>query len=113
MAFGTPDAPVTIRCGLTPPPPTTDRCLSVSKTDEDAGVDWINPEAGSPLLPEHAPSDAWVFLTYGRTPALEVVIPVESGIAQPTAALLAVEPAATLVEAERTCVGATDLIGED
>lgn len=111
VAYGTAEYPITIRCGIEPPPPTTDRCLAVSgdNAKDDASVDWINPEAGSPLLPAHAPKDAWVFLTYGRSPALEVVVPAQAGIDQPAGILVALQSAATVVPAQRECIGPTDV----
>lgn len=56
-AWGAP--PVVLRCGVTPPAPTTDPCLSVE------GVDWVVRQTDA----------ATVFTTYGREPALEVSVP--------------------------------------
>jgi hypothetical protein len=47
------------RCGLPPIGPTTDQCLDVS------GVDWV----------AHRLTDGVRFTTYGRTPAIEVLVP--------------------------------------
>ena len=47
------------RCGLTPTGPTTDQCLDVS------GVDWV----------AHQLTDGVRFTTYGRSPAIEVLVP--------------------------------------
>lgn len=116
MAYGTSEAPITIRCGIAPPPPTTDRCLSVSastsKDGEKDAIDWINPEAGSELIPPHAPDSAWTFLSYGRSPAVEVIVPAETGLEQPTAVLLAMASAVKVVEATKHCVGSTDVVGD-
>ncbi|MCA5893663.1 DUF3515 domain-containing protein [Isoptericola sp. NEAU-Y5] len=62
-AWGEPGAAVTLRCGVTPPGPSAD-CQSV----ESAGgtVDWI-VEAGD--------DGTWRFTTYGREPAVEVLVP--------------------------------------
>jgi len=62
-AWGEPGAAVTLRCGVTPPGPSPD-CQRV----ESAGgaVDWI-VEAGE--------DGTWRFTTYGREPAVEVVVP--------------------------------------
>ncbi|MDO5727745.1 MAG: DUF3515 family protein [Bowdeniella nasicola] len=109
LAYGDPQAPITVRCGIAPPPPTTDRCISVSNENSAAPIDWINPEAGSELLPPTAPSDAWVFLSYGRTPAIEVVIPPQAGIDQPTAVLLALEQGVQIIEPTAACIGAFDV----
>ena len=50
---------IVARCGLAPPAPTADLCIHVD------GVDWIS----------HRLSDGYAFTTYGRTPALEVLVP--------------------------------------
>jgi hypothetical protein len=56
-AWGNP--PIIARCGVTPPGPTTEECLTVND------VDWV----ATPL------TDGTQFVTYGRDPALEVLIP--------------------------------------
>ncbi|WP_168583559.1 DUF3515 domain-containing protein [Gephyromycinifex aptenodytis] len=56
-AWGKP--PIVARCGVRPPAPTTLECLSIDD------VDWIV----EPL------SDGTVFTTFGRDPALEVIVP--------------------------------------
>lgn len=53
------DPAVLWRCGVTPPGPTSDQCLAVD------GVDWI----ASPL------DDGTAFTTYGREPAVQVLVP--------------------------------------
>jgi len=53
------DPPIIARCGLAPIGPTTDQCLQVS------GVDWV----------AHRLTDGVRFTTYGRAPAIEVLVP--------------------------------------
>jgi hypothetical protein len=53
------DPAIIARCGLPPLGPTTDQCLQVS------GVDWV----------AHRLADGVRFTTYGRSPAIEVLIP--------------------------------------
>jgi Protein of unknown function (DUF3515) len=53
------DPAIIARCGLPPIGPTTDQCLEVS------GVDWV----------AHELSDGVRFTTYGRSPAIEVLVP--------------------------------------
>jgi hypothetical protein len=53
------DPPIVARCGKAPPPPTTDPCLDVN------GVDWVLTEL----------DDGAMFTTYGRDPAIEVLVP--------------------------------------
>ncbi|MFI2101832.1 DUF3515 family protein [Isoptericola sp. NPDC019693] len=62
-AWGEPGAAVTLRCGVTPPGPSPD----CQRVESAAGaVDWI-VEAGE--------DGTWRFTTYGREPAVEVVVP--------------------------------------
>ncbi|UNX53867.1 DUF3515 domain-containing protein [Georgenia sp. TF02-10] len=112
---------VTLRCGVSPPGPTTDRCLSIEADgqsvdwiavpDEDAGAGAEDAETEAEA--EDAPDDpagrgGWTFVTYGRIPAVEVVVPVEQAGEQPTAALVELAPAVAVVPAERFCVGPDD-----
>lgn len=53
------DPAVIARCGVTSPGPTTDQCITVS------GVDWV----------QHRLSDGARFVTFGRDPAVEVLVP--------------------------------------
>ncbi|GAA1852398.1 hypothetical protein GCM10009813_12350 [Brevibacterium marinum] len=91
-AWGDPNIAV-VRCGVAPPGPTTDRCVSVSD------VDWISKASEE--------SDTWVFTSYGRTPAVEVLVnrKAESG----NDVLAAISPALSAVKPEARCVGAEDL----
>ncbi|PDQ35986.1 MAG: hypothetical protein B5766_02240 [Candidatus Lumbricidophila eiseniae] len=57
-AWGNP-ASVILRCGETPPGPTTERCINVNS------VDWIIDETDAPH---------YRFTTYGRTPAVQVIV---------------------------------------
>ena len=63
------DPAVIARCGVAPIGPTTDQCLTVS------GVDWV----------AHQLTDGVRFTTYGRSPAIEVLVP---GAYKPEALLL-------------------------
>ncbi|WP_229703215.1 DUF3515 family protein [Microbacterium murale] len=57
-AWGTPSS-VLVTCGLEPPAPTTQQCVSLS------GVDWIVDESETPKLR---------LTTYGRAPAVQVYV---------------------------------------
>ena len=74
------DPAIIARCGALPPGPTTLQCLDV------AGVDWIVEEL----------EDGVSFTTYGRTPAVQVLVPK----AYPTPPLLlpAFAPAVETIE---------------
>ncbi|WP_084105377.1 DUF3515 family protein [Demequina sp. NBRC 110056] len=51
------------RCGVEPPGPTTEQCIAVETPA--AQVDWLMAEQ----------DDAWVAVTFGRSPALELTVP--------------------------------------
>ncbi|MFZ4842121.1 DUF3515 domain-containing protein [Mycetocola saprophilus] len=59
-AWGDPAA-VLLHCGVTPPGPTTDRCVTVD------GVDWVFDDS-------QEKEELFRFTTYGRVPAVEVFI---------------------------------------
>lgn len=102
------DPAVTVRCGVEPPGPTTDRCLNVEAGD-GTSVDWIALGGDDDAL---AGQDrgGWAFVTYGREPAVEVVVPAEQAAGgQPTAFLVDLAGAVSIAPADRHCVGATDV----
>lgn len=71
------DPAIIARCGVASPGPTTDECFTVD------GIDWV----GKTL------SDGYRFVTYGRSPAIEVLIPKKYqgwGVAAFTAAAKAI-----------------------
>jgi hypothetical protein len=68
------------RCGVEPPAPTTQDCITVN------GIDWLV----QPL------DDGTGFVTYGRTPAVQVLVPKE--YAPETFALPALSTAVSQVE---------------
>ncbi len=53
------DPAIIARCGLPMPGPTTDECIVVD------GVDWVARRL----------DDGMVFVTYGRDPAIQVIVP--------------------------------------
>ena len=103
------DPAVTLRCGVEVPGPSTERCITVESGD--TSVDWLALEGDDETVPEHARLEggAWTFVTYGRVPAVEVVVPTERGGDQPTAVLVDLAPAVELTTAERHCVGVGDV----
>lgn len=89
------EVPVVLRCGIEPPGPSPERCIRIEGTTGDV-VDWLALEG----------EDAWVFVTYGRSPAVEVTVPfavIPDG-AQPTTPLVDLGPAIAVTEVERTCL---------
>ncbi|WP_308799498.1 DUF3515 family protein [Agromyces silvae] len=89
-AWGTP-ATVLLRCGVTPPGPTEDRCVSVD------GVDWVIDESDPPR---------YRFTTYGRTPAVEVVV--DNDVVSGTTAITDLSRAVSAIPAERACTTIED-----
>ena len=59
-----PEHSIIARCGVASPGPTQDACIDVN------GVDWVQSPLGK---------DAYRYVTYGRTPALEVLVPSDLG----------------------------------
>ncbi|MEW1675392.1 DUF3515 family protein [Streptomyces noursei] len=55
------DSKVVLRCGMEPPRPTIDPCMTVN------GIDWV-------LIERKSNQDQKTLITYGRSPAVEVVI---------------------------------------
>ncbi|MDN5557993.1 MAG: DUF3515 domain-containing protein [Ruaniaceae bacterium] len=100
---------IILRCGVAPPPPTDERCISVT-SGAGITIDWIDPEPDSELIPAHADVEggAWTFVTYGRVPAIEVVIAAASNVESPADILNALSLPVDRAPAERFCVGATD-----
>ena len=98
LAWGEAAAPVVLRCGVEPLPPTTDTCVTAA--DDRASVDWVAVPG-----PEDADGNAeWTFTTYGRVPAVEVSVPAAVTAVRSTSFLLELGPAIARVEATRTCL---------
>jgi hypothetical protein len=89
-AWGTPAA-VLLRCGVTPPGPTEDRCVSVD------GVDWVIDESDAPRFR---------FTTYGRTPAVEVIV--DNDVVSGTSAITDLSRAVSAIPADGACTTVDD-----
>jgi len=61
-AYGA-SAMITVRCGVTPPGPSTERCVAIDTPS--ASQDWLVTENDT----------SWIAVSFGRSPATEVVIP--------------------------------------
>jgi hypothetical protein len=95
VAWGEPRTPVVLRCGVEPPGPTTDRCVTVD--DGQVAVDWV-------VVPGPEQEDGTADLTmttYGRVPAVEVRIPAAT---RSTDFVVDMGPAVDRVEATRSCL---------
>lgn len=88
LSWGTP--PVVLRCGLAEIGPTTATCLEID------GVDWVvDPDA-----------DPVTAVSYGRSPAVEVLVPAGLGREALPVALVDLGPVATaLPTTGRACIG--------
>lgn len=91
-AFGEPTAAV-VRCGVTPPGPTTDACSSVN------GVDWL-------IRQDEEDGSTWTATTYGRDPAVEVVF--DSTAVASSTLLVELGSAVERIPAERRCLDLAD-----
>ena len=98
-AWGPTDAPLVLRCGVEPPPPSQEQCVEVD--DGTTSVDWLAVPAS-----EGAP---WTFTTYGRDPAVEVLVPAEVEGAAAGSFLVELGPAVAVVEQTRRCLALDDV----
>jgi Protein of unknown function (DUF3515) len=91
-AWGDPTS-VRLRCGVPVPPPTAEfPCVTVD------GVDWLRDAADEPVT---------VFTTYGRDPAVQVII--DGAVVGGEPVLSGLAGAVSQVPAERQCVDVTDV----
>jgi len=96
-AWGEP--PITVRCGVPPPGPTTDRCVTAEDPSGNS-VDWVMSEIGDEAVDENT----WHFTTYGRVPAIEVIVPVEYAGTDATEVLGVLGEYVAHIPATRECV---------
>ncbi|MGI9824011.1 DUF3515 family protein [Agromyces sp. Marseille-Q5079] len=89
-AWGDP-ATVLLRCGVPPLGPTTDRCVSVD------GIDWVIDESQAPK---------YLFTTYGRTPAVEVLV--DNDVVSGTSAISDLSRAVGVIPADGGCTSVED-----
>jgi hypothetical protein len=97
-AWGDPAA-VLLHCGVAVPGPTTDACIALN------GVDWIADESD-------AANDTYRYTTYGRDPAVEVVINAdpETGGVSGTTALIDLTSAVSAIPATAACLAPGDVL---
>ncbi|QOR72754.1 DUF3515 family protein [Ruania alkalisoli] len=99
------DPAITLRCGVQPPGPTTDRCITAEAAN-GTSVDWVVTELGDV-------EGGWQFTTYGRVPAIELTVPVfhagNASDADPTTLLVDLGEAVDIIGAERSCLGLDDV----
>jgi hypothetical protein len=113
-AWGTPSDPVTLRCGVEVPGPTTEQCVTM-ETAGGSSIDWLVRADAEPADDEDASTAAddlatdpgssdWTFVTYGRDPAVEVHVPASVVAERSTSFLDALSAAVSKVEATRSCL---------
>ncbi|WP_022886501.1 DUF3515 family protein [Glaciibacter superstes] len=90
-AWGEPAA-ILLHCGVEVPGPTTLPCKSVN------GIDWIEDDADAPR---------YRYTTYGRTPAIEVVL--DSDVVSGATVLTDLANAVEYVPATGGCLGPQDI----
>lgn len=95
------DPPIMLRCGVPVLGPTTEHCVTV---DSQAGppVDWVMRE------PEDGEVDVLTLTTFGRSPAVEVIVPQEWGGQDHSTILANLAPAVTLIPQTRECLEIDD-----
>lgn len=94
-AWGNPAA-ILLRCGVTPPGPTTDVCHTVS------GIDWLRDSSKAPV---------YVFTTFGRTPAVEVIVDSRLTNGQGTQYLDELANAVGTIKQTSKCLNLDDVLG--
>ncbi len=90
-AWGDP-ATILLRCGVEVPGPTTQQCVEVG------GIDWIVDDSNKPIFR---------FVTYGRTPATEVIVDYDKASAS---ALIDLVGALSSVPATNRCLDVSDVL---
>jgi hypothetical protein len=103
-AWGDPTDPVTLRCGVEVPGPTTEQCVTM-ETAGGSSIDWL-VRADSGSADEQAGDEQadWTFVTYGRDPAVEVHVPAAVVAERSTSFLDGLSTAVAQVEATRSCL---------
>jgi len=98
-AWGESASPIVLRCGVEPPPPTTDKCVTATDA-AGTSVDWIAIEGTA-----GADGGAtWTFTTYGREPAIEVTVPPAVTKDSSTSFLVDLGPAVATTAKLRSCL---------
>jgi hypothetical protein len=103
-AWGDPTDPVTLRCGVEVPGPTTEQCVTM-ETAGGSSIDWlVRADSGSADEQAADEQSDWTFVTYGRDPAVEVHVPAAVVAERSTSFLDGLSTAVAQVEATRSCL---------
>ncbi len=97
-AWGSGADTIVLRCGVTPPGPTTAPC---TRLGDPSGftVDWLIREDDNGIV--H-------YTTYGRTPAVDITVPRSVGKDQPSAVALEMGRLVHEIPASRYCLGMSE-----
>lgn len=99
-AWGSGEDTIVMRCGVTPPGPTSDLCTTLADGN-GVEVDWIVRELEDGVF---------LYTTYGREPAIDVTVPLSAAPDQPSGAALDLSQVITRnLEATARCVGPGDV----
>ncbi|WP_394214208.1 DUF3515 domain-containing protein [Brachybacterium vulturis] len=101
-AWGSGEDTIVMRCGVTPPGPTTDLCTTLADGN-GVEVDWIVQEL-------EGEDPGFLYTTYGREPAVDVSVPSSAAPDQPSGAALDLAQVITRnIEATERCIGPGDV----
>lgn len=89
-----------LRCGVTPPPPTTDLCTTIEARN-GMQIDWIVKEQGA--------TGTVLMTTYGREPAIDISVPRKVAPDQPSAAALELAGLIAPIEQKSRCLAYSDV----
>ncbi|WP_426592696.1 DUF3515 family protein [Cellulomonas sp. McL0617] len=93
-AWGDPEHPIVLRCGVEPLGPTTEHCQTV-ETPGGPSIDWVVVENDD---------KSWTLTTYGRTPAVELHVPASVASADGSSYVDLLGPAVALTRQTRSCL---------
>ncbi|GAA4526339.1 DUF3515 domain-containing protein [Brachybacterium paraconglomeratum] len=98
-AWGSGEDTIVMRCGVTPPGPTTELCTTLAD-GSGVEVDWIVQELEG---------EVFLYTTYGREPAIDVTVPRSAAPDQPSGAALSLSQVISRnIEATDFCIGPGD-----
>ena len=93
-AWGDPESPIVLRCGVDPLGPTTEHCQTV-ETPGGPSIDWVTIKNDD---------DSWTLTTYGRTPAVELHVPASVAASSGTSYVDQLGAAVAMTKQLRSCL---------
>ncbi len=92
-----PQDAIVLRCGVEPLAPTTDQCVDATDA-AGRSVDWVTVPG------DETTGTPWTFTTYGREPAVEVIVPTAVTSERSTSFLVDLGVAVSRTEQVRECL---------